>query len=267
MPGGCIPSGEDTTKPIDWGKITLQDIQPIQDQDGAAWQRDPLTPYSGRDPDQPALRKGGFEIKVILVLIAIGLIVMFAWNSILDLIGRGENEDASASAMRFTHAARQSEVIPPQLQPNRRERPASRHEMTGEDCRSEHTTDYSRTPFTGTVMRVTDGDTIHANVQGVTVLVRLWGIDAPELDQPAGVRARDYLASLIPKDSKVEIYPVETDRYGRIVAVIGPKDGWSTNMMMVAYGWAYHLDEGLSWGHICLEEAQKLAQFQRWGVW
>ena len=195
------------------------------------------------------------------------LMVALGWDSILDLIGGGENADISHGAVQFAQAARNRGVIPPQLQPNRREKPASRGEMTGEDCTAENTTSHSRTPFAGIVIEVTDGDTIRMNIQGAEVPVRLWGIDAPEIDRPEGVNARDYLASLVPRDSRVEIHPVETDRHGKIVAVIGTEKGWSTNMLMVAYGWAHHLDEGLSRDHMCLEEAQKAAQFYGMGVW
>ena len=193
--------------------------------------------------------------------------VALGWNSVLDLIGEGENADISSSAVQFAQAARNRDVIPPQLQPTGRKKPVSRGEMTEEDCTAENTTNHSRTPFTGTVLEVTGGDTIRVIIQGAEVPVRLWGIDAPEINEAGGVKARDYLASLAPRDAKVEIHPVETDRHGRIVAVIGPEDGWSINMLMVAYGWAYHLDEGLSKGHMCLEEAQKAAQFHRLGMW
>jgi endonuclease YncB( thermonuclease family) len=46
--------------------------------------------------------------------------------------------------------------------------------------------------FTGKVVEVTDGDTFDVRRSiGGTVTVRLWGVDAPEFDQPHGVKARD----------------------------------------------------------------------------
>jgi len=47
-----------------------------------------------------------------------------------------------------------------------------------------------RQDFTGTVVEVTDGDTYTVDrTDGGTVTVRLWGVDAPEPDQPYGTVA------------------------------------------------------------------------------
>jgi endonuclease YncB( thermonuclease family) len=69
-------------------------------------------------------------------------------------------------------------------------------------------------------VRVVDGDTLR--VDGVTY--RLWGIDAPESDQPcadgwpAGQTATEHLRALI-GDHHVTCEPRTLDRYGRTVAI------------------------------------------------
>ena len=61
--------------------------------------------------------------------------------------------------------------------------------------------------------RVIDGDTI--DMDGTTV--RLWGIDAPEIDTEAGRWSALALERIVGTDV-VTCYPMETDKYGRTVA-------------------------------------------------
>jgi endonuclease YncB( thermonuclease family) len=71
--------------------------------------------------------------------------------------------------------------------------------------------------FYGPLVRVKDGDSLIAKVQGVAMEIRLAEIDAPERDQPYGPDAKRELASLAAGQQLV-IMPVDTDRYGRTVA-------------------------------------------------
>lgn len=73
-------------------------------------------------------------------------------------------------------------------------------------------------PATAADIRVIDGDTFV--MDGETI--RLWGIDAPEIDQTcgayrAGIMARNKLRDLV-EDGPVTCNRVETDRYGRTIA-------------------------------------------------
>lgn len=91
------------------------------------------------------------------------------------------------------------------------------------------------------VVDVHDGDTLkldcawdEATPRFLTV--RLYCIDAPELDQePWGNLARDHLRSLAAK--VVAIKPVEWDRYGRLVAIIHSMNG-ELGLRMVTDGFA-----------------------------
>ena len=67
-------------------------------------------------------------------------------------------------------------------------------------------------PFTGRVF-VIDGDTVHVRRSRV----RLHGIDAPELTQLGGWKARSHMIG-IAGGREVAVEPVDIDRYGRIVA-------------------------------------------------
>lgn len=94
--------------------------------------------------------------------------------------------------------------------------------------------------FTGRVVRVLDGDTVSVlTPEKQEVRVRLAEIDAPEKNQPFGVKARKMLSELIFAED-VFVVKVDTDRYGRTVGRIyhGQTD---VNLEMVKAGgaWAY----------------------------
>lgn len=71
--------------------------------------------------------------------------------------------------------------------------------------------------FTGTVVGITDGDTVDVRLVSGMIRVRLHGVDAPERDQPHGKASRRMLSQLV-FSRTVEIEPVEQDRYDRLVA-------------------------------------------------
>jgi len=76
------------------------------------------------------------------------------------------------------------------------------------------------------VTRVTDGDTLQVVAGGTKTIVRLVGIDAPEVShsknqpgQPFGKAATKYLAAMV-LNKTVEIKPYGPDRYGRTLAEV-----------------------------------------------
>lgn len=71
--------------------------------------------------------------------------------------------------------------------------------------------------FYGPLVRVKDGDSLVAKVQGVEMEFRLSDVDAPERDQPYAREAKRELSSLVASKQLV-LMPFDTDRYGRTVA-------------------------------------------------
>ena len=72
-----------------------------------------------------------------------------------------------------------------------------------------------------TVLSVGDGDTIKVKGNRKNITVRLACIDAPERQQnPWGLQSSTRLKQLLPVGSKVSLKPIETDRYGRLVAEV-----------------------------------------------
>ena len=159
-------------------------------------------------------------------------------------------------------APREPEASPqPQGQKPRRSTP-----LRESDCYAATLT-RSHEPFEAAVSRVVDGDTLTVTLEGDEIRVRLWGIDAPEKAQPGGEKATHALRRMAPPGTKTTVHPVETDKYGRMVAVMGPQERWPVNVLMVAGGNAFHVDAYGSRGNRCLTEAQRTARDHRMGVW
>ncbi len=76
--------------------------------------------------------------------------------------------------------------------------------------------------FTGSVTRVVDGDTFW--ISSPDVRIRVWGLDAPERDQPGGSQATAALSGLI-SGQKLTCRQRDIDRYGRIVGQCFLPDG------------------------------------------
>ena len=99
------------------------------------------------------------------------------------------------------------------------ERPSLARRLRGSTRRPERTRRQHRTGRTwiGRVVRVVDGDTIRVMHRGKKKMVRLYGIDCPERDQPFGNRARQFMHKRL-KDRFVRIRTVARDRFRRLVA-------------------------------------------------
>ena len=98
--------------------------------------------------------------------------------------------------------------------------------------------------FTGTVTKVHDGDSIHITPKGEKrVIIRLAGIDAPEIKQPFGIASRDKLRSMI-LNRRAEAKCHKTDRYQRQICVVY-FNGDDVNLQMVRSGMAWHYKDCL----------------------
>lgn len=114
----------------------------------------------------------------------------------------------------------------------------------------------------GRILSVYDGDTVKVLVDGKKYVVRIYGIDCPELEQSMGLRASQFMEYFIGKD--VIFRPYNIDRYGRVVAEI-IFDGKNVGRFMVKCGLAWHFSQ------YCDDEsyvkAQITAKAQRRGIW
>ncbi|MEE4165611.1 MAG: thermonuclease family protein [Desulfocapsaceae bacterium] len=91
--------------------------------------------------------------------------------------------------------------------------------------------------FTATLHYVADGDSFVVKTRGKEVAIRLWGIDAPEFDQPYSNASKNWLEQVL-SGNIITIFPKYLDRYGRLVAV-AEAGNVLVNSSSVAHGCAW----------------------------
>lgn len=95
------------------------------------------------------------------------------------------------------------------------------------------------------VISVGDGDTLRITKGSETQTVRLACIDAPEMAQDYGKKAKEQLQALLPVNTPVSMRTVDTDRYGRTVAELFSQ-GQNINLSLVESGHAVAYRQYLS---------------------
>jgi len=94
----------------------------------------------------------------------------------------------------------------------------------------------------GRVISVADGDTLTVlTQQGDRQRIRLYGIDCPESNQAGGEAATAFARSHA-LFAEVELNVMDTDRYGRTVAMVTLPDGSNLNEELVRHGHAWVYD-------------------------
>jgi len=117
--------------------------------------------------------------------------------------------------------------------------------------------------FFGPLIKVIDGDTFTAKLQGVVMKFRLQGVDAPEHDQPYGSIATATLREITQGQQLVLVFE-DVDKYGRIVvqAWVGNLD---VNAEMVRRGAAWFESEWSDDNRLALIEDE--ARDGKVGLW
>ena len=127
-----------------------------------------------------------------------------------------------------------------------------------------------------TVTEVIDGDNFYCipkeKIIGVkihkdgSIPVRLYGIDAPEKDQPYGYEAKNSLKELV-KEKTVRLDIKNIDKYGRAVALVYV-DSLNVNLEQVKRGFAWAYLEYLESPYISeYYSAEKEARNKGLGLW
>lgn len=95
--------------------------------------------------------------------------------------------------------------------------------------------------FTAKVIRIIDGDTMEILYQNTPIKIRLAHIDCPEKRsrQPFGNNAKKALADLC-FGQQVTLKGQNSDRYGRLIAVVINSKKQIVNQEMVKLGMAWH---------------------------
>ena len=117
------------------------------------------------------------------------------------------------------------------------------------------------------VSHVFDGDSFVVRASGASQNIRLYGIDCPEHYQAGGDEARQATKHLI-EGQWVDIQPMDTDPYGRTVAIVHVGDTLlNAELVHTGQAWVY--------GHFCrsqplcgqMKSLEREARAQRIGIW
>jgi micrococcal nuclease len=111
----------------------------------------------------------------------------------------------------------------------------------------------------GKVIKVFDGDSLLFQPAGggKPLEVRLADIDAPEICQPGGPEARDYLQEFV-QDKPAKLDTGKADTYGRTLAVL-TVDEMNVNQRMVAEGHAWSIRTKWNQGPFVAQERMATA--------
>lgn len=121
---------------------------------------------------------------------------------------------------------------------------------------------------TGRVVNVYDGDTFTmVGENGRKIKVRLFGVDAPEMDQEHGPESGRFLRQAI-GGQQVRVESRGPDQYGRLLGLVLRPDGTSVTYDLVAQGqvWVYKNYCDIDY---CsqLRAAQRAARRDKVGLW
>lgn len=97
---------------------------------------------------------------------------------------------------------------------------------------------FAKKPFTGVVTKIIDGDSLKVRQGKKSYEIRLYGVDAPEYDQPYSSAAKKLVKQTI-LGKRVDVIPVEWDRYHRLVAIVS-YGGNTINERLLQYGLAWY---------------------------
>lgn len=88
------------------------------------------------------------------------------------------------------------------------------------------------------ILRVIDGDTYVISLNTVSYHSRLVNVDAPEMDQPFGLKVQDSVSSLL-LDKKCQVTIVGFDIYNRALCSVS-LNHISLDSLLLAKGWAWY---------------------------
>ncbi len=128
-----------------------------------------------------------------------------------------------------------------------------------------------------TVTKVVDGDTINVSINGSIAVIRLIGIDTPELvapNRPVECFGKEASAHAIVLVKGKTVYLIadntqdDIDKYGRLLRYVFLEDGMNINKQMIADGYAYEYTYDAAYIYQnAFREAERMAREQKKGLW
>lgn len=119
----------------------------------------------------------------------------------------------------------------------------------------------------GYVAATPDGDSLKIKKGHRIYEIRLYGIDSPEYGQSCWQEASGFTRTLV-QGERVIVEPLDTDRYGRIVALVR-KQGHLLNSELVRNGLAWVYPQYCQAQPLCsdMKVMERTAQKQGIGLW
>lgn len=118
----------------------------------------------------------------------------------------------------------------------------------------------------GRVVEVKDGDTCVVSTPNARLTVRLWGVDAPESEQPYGPYATE-AAQRVVRGEACRVVVKDSDRYGRIVGRVVTTEDEELDLgrCLARSGYAWY-SRRYDTSDI-LEECERRAREEEAGLW
>lgn len=91
--------------------------------------------------------------------------------------------------------------------------------------------------YTGSIIRVIDGDTFVFQTEEGSLRVRMFGTDSPERDQPFAKESAEFMQQYLNQPATLKATGV--DRYGRTLGVLYI-NGKDINLLSIRNGCAWH---------------------------
>jgi micrococcal nuclease len=116
--------------------------------------------------------------------------------------------------------------------------------------------------YKGKITKVVDGDTYFFQTANETLKVRMFGIDAPEGNQPFGKESKEFISKYLYKDATLVTHG--HDQYKRTLGTLFI-DGQDINLVSVKGGYSWHYKRYLNDKQYA--EAQENAKKLKLGLW
>jgi endonuclease YncB( thermonuclease family) len=119
----------------------------------------------------------------------------------------------------------------------------------------------------GVVVTVPDGDSLEVKQGDLVHKIRLYGIDCPEYGQASWIEARG-LTRAMALGQRLSVEPMDTDKYGRIVALVWSQGG-QVNSELVRKGQAWVYPRYCQKQPLCrdMNVLEQTARAARLGLW
>jgi endonuclease YncB( thermonuclease family) len=111
------------------------------------------------------------------------------------------------------------------------------------------------------VVDVFDGDTLIVSLEGRAEIIKLFGVDSPEKEQPFGLEARGFSSEMV-SGRVIQIIPMEKSRY-EMVKVYYENKCLNEELLKAGYAW-YNINGSIDERWVQMEQQ---ARYERKGLW